>query len=185
MRIDHLAFRVHDRQKTVNFLCDALGYKVQQEFPIYFNEEQTEMAMCTALEPPEKLDAAGAVDDGPAGPRPAGVPHPAGDLRSARGRPAASSTTGSRHDPGIHHIAIQVDSVEKTMGEWQRKGWAEFTSDAPMKCEGLTQVFTKPSELTGVIFEFIERGAFGFCKENVKALMESTKDINAGHAVKA
>ena len=35
------------------------------------------------------------------------------------------------------------------------------------------------------VFEFIERGAFGFCKENVKALMESTKDINAGHAVKA
>ena len=33
----------------------------------------------------------------------------------------------------------------------------------------------KPSELTGVIFEFIERGAYGFCKENVKALMESTK----------
>ena len=57
------------------------------------------------------------------------------------------------------------------------KGWAEFTSDAPMKCEGLTQVFTKPSQLTGVIFEFIERGAFGFCKENVKALMESTKDL--------
>ena len=52
---------------------------------------------------------------------------------------------------------------------------AEFTSDAPMHCEGLTQVFTKPSALTGVIFEFIERGTFGFCKENVKALMESTK----------
>ena len=57
MRIDHIAFRVHDRAATVNFLCDALGYKVQQEFPIYFNEEKTEMAMCTALEPPEKLDA--------------------------------------------------------------------------------------------------------------------------------
>ena len=80
--------------------------------------------------------------------------------------------------PGIHHIAMQVDSVEDTMAEWQRKGWAEFTSEAPMKCEGLTQVFTKPSQLTGVIYEFIERGTFGFCKENVKALMESTKDVS-------
>ena len=80
-----------------------------------------------------------------------------------------------QHGPGIHHIAVQVESVEKTMREWQRQGWAEFTSEAPLHCEGLTQVFTKPSELTGVIFEFIERGTYGFCKENVKALMESTK----------
>ena len=65
------------------------------------------------------------------------------------------------------------------MKEWQAKGWAEFTSEQPLSCEGLTQVFTKPSALTGVIFEFIERGHFGFCKDNVKALMESTKDINA------
>ena len=26
MRIDHIAFRVHDRAATVNFLRDALGY---------------------------------------------------------------------------------------------------------------------------------------------------------------
>jgi len=185
MRIDHIAFRVHDRQATVNFLCDALGYKVQQEFPIYFNEEKTEMAMCTALEPPEKLDA----------PVPWTTVLPGQHRQEYHIPPeifVSEGTPGSivhdwvkAHGPGIHHIAIQVDSVEKTMTEWQRKGWAEFTSDAPMKCEGLTQVFTKPSELTGVIFEFIERGAFGFCKENVKALMESTKNINAGHAVKA
>ena len=60
------------------------------------------------------------------------------------------------------------------MAEWQKKGWAEFTSDAPLSCEGLTQVFTKPSSLTGVIFEFIERGKYGFCKENVKALMSES-----------
>jgi 4-hydroxyphenylpyruvate dioxygenase-like putative hemolysin len=77
---------------------------------------------------------------------------------------------------GIHHIAYQVDSVLKTMEEWKLKGYAEFSSSAPLTCPGLTQVFTKPSELTGVIYEFIERGSFGFCKENVQNLMESTKD---------
>jgi 4-hydroxyphenylpyruvate dioxygenase-like putative hemolysin len=63
------------------------------------------------------------------------------------------------------------------MKEWKEKGYAEFTSDEPMRCPGLTQVFTKPSELTGVIFEFIERGEFGFCQSNVRALMDSTKDL--------
>ena len=42
---------------------------------------------------------------------------------------------------------------------------------------GLVQVFTKPSELTGVIYELINREGEGFCKDNVKALMESTKNV--------
>jgi catechol 2,3-dioxygenase-like lactoylglutathione lyase family enzyme len=77
---------------------------------------------------------------------------------------------------GIHHLAYQVNSVEKTMQEWREKGYAEFTTESPLTCPGLTQCFTKPSELTGIIYEFIERGEHGFCKENVAALMESTKD---------
>ena len=174
-RIDHIAFRVRDRNKTVQFLCDALGYHVQQEFPIYFNDEQTDFAMCTALEPPEKVAN--------------GVPwvqlvpgdppmeyHVPPEIFVSEGSPG--SIVGQwvkQHGPGIHHIAIQVDSVAETMAEWRSKGWAEFSTDTPLHCEGLTQVFTKPSELTGVIFEFIERGTYGFCKENVKALMESTK----------
>lgn len=78
---------------------------------------------------------------------------------------------------GIHHIAYQVESVEKKMQEWREKGYAEFTSE-PIRCPGLTQVFTKPSALTGVIYEFIERQEFGFCNQNVKALMLSTAKIS-------
>ena len=77
---------------------------------------------------------------------------------------------------GVHHMAYQVESVEKTMALWKEKGYAEFSSEKPLTCPGLTQVFTKPSALTGVIYEFIERGAQGFCKDNVKDLMQSTKD---------
>jgi 4-hydroxyphenylpyruvate dioxygenase-like putative hemolysin len=76
---------------------------------------------------------------------------------------------------GIHHLAYQVDSVEQTMRKWQAKGFAEFSTDDVLRCPDLVQVFTKPSQLTGVIYEFIERGKHGFCADNVKNLMNSTK----------
>ena len=177
MRIDHIAFRVRDRNATVKFLCDALGYKVQQEFPIYFDDAHVDMAMCTALEPPEKLDAPVPWTAVLPGAHPQQY-HMPPEIFVAEGTP--DSIVGQwvkQHGPGIHHIAIQVESVEKTMREWQANGWAEFTSEDPLHCEGLTQVFTQPSALTGVIFEFIERGQHGFCKENVRGLMVSTKGV--------
>ena len=64
------------------------------------------------------------------------------------------------------------------MREWENKGFAEFTSKDPLKCPGLVQVFTKPSILTGIIYEFITREDQGFCKDNVKMLMESTRGFS-------
>ncbi len=78
---------------------------------------------------------------------------------------------------GVHHMAYQVDDVKAKMQEWLDKGWL-FLSDEPMKCEDLTQVFSKPHPLTGIIYEFIERkGQRGFCRDNVAKLMGSTKDL--------
>jgi hypothetical protein len=54
MRIDHLAFRVADRKKTVEFFQKALGYRIQTEFAINFTDD--DVARCFALEPPEKLE---------------------------------------------------------------------------------------------------------------------------------
>ena len=80
---------------------------------------------------------------------------------------------------GIHHNAYEVESVSETMSKWRDNGYAEFTTEEPLSCPGLIQCFTKPSNLTGIIYEFIERdaNAKGFCKDNVKDLMNSTKDI--------
>ena len=78
-----------------------------------------------------------------------------------------------KHGPGIHHLAYEVDSVENTMQEWRTKG-IKFTTDAPLACPGLVQAFTVPNPITGIIYEIIERESQGFCKENVKDLMEST-----------
>ncbi len=170
MRLDHVAYRVADRKKSARFFMDALGYRLQQEFTIDFGEGQT--AQCIALEPPEKilgkmpwvsenyhLAPEIFVSDGSPG-------SIVGDWVKARGGIG-----------GIHHMAYMVDSVAKTMEEWRAKGLAEFTSEQPLTCPGLTQVFTKPSELTGIIYEFIEREEYGFCKDNVRALMESTRGL--------
>lgn len=188
MRLDHIAYRTADRKKTAQFFMDALGYRVQTEFDIDFPDGSK--AKCIALEPPEKPKVEGLhwvisqyVGD-------AFMPgqkieenkvaqfHLPPEIFVSDGTP--DSIVGqwvARRDGvgGVHHIAYQVESVENTMREWQEKGYAEFASAKPLTCPGLVQVFTKPSELTGVIYEFIERGEHGFCVANVKDLMESTK----------
>jgi len=174
MRIDHIAYRVKNRHETVEFFQEALNYKIADDFEINFDDGSS--AKCFVLEPPEKI---------------AHMPfrhvhayvwdlHLAPEVFVSDGTPDSivGKWVAERNDiGGIHHIAYQVESVEDTMKEWREKGYAEFTTDSPLTCPGLTQCFTKPSELTGVIYEFIERDrdSQGFCKNNVKDLMESTR----------
>lgn len=76
----------------------------------------------------------------------------------------------------IHHLAYQVDDVRAIMVKWKSKGFGQFMTEEPVTCPGLTQVFTKPNIHTGIIYEFINRGKFGFCAENVKKLMISSEE---------
>ena len=189
MRIDHIAYRVKDRKKTSKFFIDALGYKIQTEFDLKFPDGTT--TDCIALEPPEKEPRDKFAKESEFADKI--IPwqiydpewnayqyHLAPEIFVSDGQPESivGKWVAERNGiGGIHHIAYMVDNVENTMKEWIEKGYAEFTSSTPMKCPGLTQIFTKPSELTGVIYEFIEREEFGFCKENVKDLMLSTIDF--------
>ena len=52
MRLDHIAYRVADRQKTADFFIKSFGYRMQTEFEINFDDGSK--AKCFALEPPEK-----------------------------------------------------------------------------------------------------------------------------------
>lgn len=193
MRLDHIAYRVADRHKTVEFFIKAFGYRVQTEFDIKFGDGET--ARCFALEPPEKLVHLEELPwtstselhryTNPLYPETGMIHnvvyHLAPEIFVSDGTP--DSIVGkwvAKRDGigGIHHLAYQVDSVQGQMDEWRAKGYAEFTTQNPLTCPGLTQVFTKPSHLTGIIYEFIERGKHGFCQDNVKDLMESTKDID-------
>lgn len=182
MRIDHLAFRTKDRHKTAKFFIECFNYRIAEDLPEGFKIEFEDgsNADCLVLLPPEQINGK--------------MPwmtelYFAGDFTHYHMAPEIFISDGTNDSivgqwvserggvGGLHHIAYQVDDVEKTMNEWIEKGYAEFASEKPLVCPGLTQVFTKPSELTGVIYEFITRENHGFCKENVKSLMESTKDF--------
>jgi len=178
MRLDHIASRVADRSKAVKFFKEAFGYREQSVFELKFDDGTT--CDCTALEPPEKVEDAlwnhlvypngrsNSLTE-------ITTYHLAPEIFVSEGQPGSIVKQWVKErGSGIHHLAYQVVNVENTMNEWREKGYAEFCSEEPLKCPGLTQVFTKPSDLTGIIYEFITRGEHGFCTENVKALMEST-----------
>lgn len=186
MRLDHIAYRTADRLKTADFFQKAFGYRVQTEFNLDFGDGKE--VKCIALEPPEKTVYSLWKTEGPlrgdlALQQIAYLPeyHTPPEIFVSDGGPdtivgqwvAARGGIG-----GIHHLAYQVESVHEKMKEWRDAGYAEFTSNEPFVCPGLVQVFTKPSELTGVIFEFIEREEFGFCAGNVKNLMLSTANAD-------
>src|SRR4051812_14041110 len=179
MRLDHIAYRVANRQRTADFFESAFGYRLQTEFDIQFDDGTS--ARCIALEPPEKpLEAAPwtclAPPDEPY--KAASEYHLPPQIFISDGTPdsivgrwvAARDGVG-----GIHHLAYQVDDVRAAMQHWRDRGYAEFSSADVLSCPDLDQVFTKPSALTGVIYELIKRGKHGFCHDNVKSLMHSTE----------
>tara|TARA_R100000664_G_C2691138_1_gene95199 strand:- start:141 stop:701 length:561 start_codon:yes stop_codon:yes gene_type:complete len=186
MRLDHIAYRVKDRYKTAKFLEDTLGYTTGHEFQITFQDGTS--ADCIALLPPEKRSKN--VDEWTMNINPGLITFPPQDGYALHAPPEIFVSDGPigsivgdwvrKRDNvgGIHHLAYEVQDVEKTMNEWKDKGYVEFLSEEPLKCQEpkLTQVFSKPSELTGVIYELIQReDDKGFCEKNVEQLMESTR----------
>ena len=189
MRLDHIAYRSKDRHKTAKFFRDILGYNVGTELQIEFDDRSK--ADCLALVPPEirHTDTSNWTYKRILPSHYAGPSDPLYQMDCEfHAPPEIFVSDGSEGSivgdwvaerggvGGVHHMAYQVNDVESTMKEWKEKGYAEFYSEKPMVCPGLTQVFTKPSELTGIIYELISREGKGFCETNVKGLMQSTKE---------
>jgi len=175
LRLDHVAYRVASRDKAAEFFMKAFGYKFQCEFEIFFDDEKKDKALCIALEPPEKTLSE--IPWSCYGPNDVEY-HLAPEIFVSEGTPGSIVGEWVKKRDGVggaHHIAYQVENVEAKMKEWTEKGFADFTTSAPLKCEDLTQVFSKFHPITGVVYEFIERKQFGFCSQNVKQLMESTR----------
>lgn len=192
MRLDHIAYRSKDRKKTAKFFQECFGYTKGAEFELKFDDGTT--TDCIALAPPETRheETENWVYKVSMGSHFAGPGDPIYTVNCEFHAPPeifvsdgeSGSIVGDWVEErggtgGVHHIAYQVEDVAATMEEWKDKGYAEFYSEKPLVCEEthLTQVFSKPSELTGVIYEFIKRGKDnkGFCEVNVKGLMESTR----------
>ena len=172
MRLDHIAYRVRDRDAAVKFFEKFFGYSIDKELPEGFDiqfEDGTK-ARCFALKPPEYSEARmvyGMFSQ---------EYHAAPEVFVSEGTDNSIVREWvEKNGSGIHHLAYEVDSVEETMNEWRAKG-IEFTTATPLVCPDLVQAFTKPNPITGLIYEIIQRGRFGFCKDNVKDLMNSTKE---------
>ena len=192
MRLDHIAYRTRNRYKTSEFFGKAFGYVISTEFQIEFDDASK--ADCLVLIPPEnrpsntsrwvlpQLQYEPSILNPDVEDRNSAVKmeyHAPSEIFVSDGSEGSivGDWVAERGGVGgIHHIAYQVEDVYDTMREWKNKGYAEFYTKEPITCKDpdLTQVFTKPSELTGVIYEFINREGAGFCKDSVKQLMEST-----------
>ena len=185
MRLDHIAYRTKDRHATYDFFRKAMGYELGTEFQIEF--EDGSKADCLALTPPEVRPSLTSnwvrtlnLINPDSGQKETVTYHSPPEIFVSDG--PVGSIVGDWVEQrdgvgGIHHIAYQVVDVKKTMKHWEEEGYAEWLSKEPMVCPGLTQVFSKPSLLTGVIYELISREGDGFCETNVKSLMESTKGV--------
>lgn len=175
-RLDHIAYRTKDKDKTAKFFQQFFGYKIADSFPIVF--EDGSQAQCIALEPQEKnyssLHCFGVNGT---------EYHLAPEIFVSDGD--NDSIVGKwvvENGGGIHHKAYQFNNeislrMQKSLMESYD---IKFASDV-IYCqeEDLWQVFTKPLDmLGGIILELIVRGPNnpGFCKASVKTLMESIND---------
>lgn len=180
MRLDHIAYRVKDRNEAAKFFCETMFYRLDPEIPHGFDIqfEDGTSAKCLVLVPSERSNKQLNMKE-----------YVRFDqLRSAEYHmaPEIFVSDGSNssivanwvknHGPGIHHIAYETVNVEEMMKHWKAEG-VEFASDKPLICEDLIQIFTRPHPITGIIYELIQRQTFGFCKSNVKQLMKSTKEF--------
>ena len=187
MRLDHIAYRVKDRYATEAFFQKAFGYRLGTSFEIEFDDGSH--ADCLALVPSEDRPVNTSEWDVMLADKPESGENQDATFHSYHVPPeifvsdgGAGSIVGDWVEErggvgGVHHIAYQVSDVKAVMDKWKEEGYAEFYSEEPVSCKDpdLVQVFTKPSKLTGVIYELISREGDGFCRDSVKSLMESTK----------
>lgn len=197
MRLDHIAYRVLNRRLAAAFYIKIFDYIIKDEFEIVLEDKSK--AKCIALEPNEtKQNTSRSVKTYETGyyKKPLNAALVFEDYSYV--------TTQNWHSPpdifvsdgpegslihdwvvkhggvgGIHHLAYEVDDIHVAMENY-KKHELKFLTDEPMECDNLLQIFSFPNPYTGIIYEFIQRKneKLGFCKDNVKKLMDSTKELS-------
>ena len=153
--IDHIAFRVADLEKAIEFYVDVMGCEIADRFFVDFDDGTK--ARCAALNAgPIQIFVSEGVGDG-----------------------GVVKEWVKKHGNAIHHIAYSVEDLAGAVADARAKG-VEFLSDKQIENDDLIQIFSRPNEETGVIHELIQRkhpDAKGFATENVKKLMDSTRNL--------
>lgn len=153
--IDHIAFRVADLEKAVAFYTEVMGCTIADRFQVDF--EDGTQARCAALD-------AGSIQI---------------FVSEGVGEGGVVKEWVKKHGNALHHVAYAVDDLRAAVAEAKERG-VPFASEKEIENGDLIQIFTKPDADTGVIHELIQRkhpDAKGFATENVKKLMDSTRDL--------
>jgi len=129
--IDHLGIAVADLAEAVRALRDDLG------FPVIAQEEVAEQKVRVV-----KLDAGGTDLELLESTDPEG---PIGKFLRARG-------------PGIHHVSLRVDDLEKTLASLAARGVRLIDRTPRLGAEGKRIAFIHPKATAGVLIELCETG---------------------------
>lgn len=62
-----------------------------------------------------------------------------------------------KRGPGIHHIAIEVEDLEKCVKELREKGFSTVGEKPVTGAEGYRAIFIHPKSTQGVLLELIEK----------------------------
>jgi methylmalonyl-CoA epimerase len=58
---------------------------------------------------------------------------------------------------GLHHIALRVENIDKTLDDLRKKGVVLIDQDARLGAHGARIAFIHPKETNGVLYELVER----------------------------
>ena len=157
-RIDHIAFRVANLNKAVNFYTKLMGFVVTDRFLIDFDDGTK--ARCAALRARNGKGISIFVSEG-------------------LGKGGIVKEWVKENGNALHHIAYAVDNIKSEVNRMKKKG-IKFTTKEILESEELLQIFSKPIPETGIIHEIIQRkGKKSFSVSNVKRLMGSTVQIKS------
>ncbi len=155
-RLDHIAFRVEEVKRVVDFYVNTLGFKVVQEMEMDFGGSK---AYSNVLN----------------------LPGSEFYMFVDQGLDPGNIITRwvVKHGAGLHHMAYLVEDIFPVFEALKKRGM-KFTTDKVVDTGGgLKQLFSRPNPDTGIITEIIERyrkNVF-FVQGNVVELIRSTEGL--------
>ncbi len=130
MKIDHLGIATKNIEDALGFWSDALGLDVSHTEIV--EEQKVRVAML-----------------------------PIGETRIELLEPTSADSPISKflekRGGGIHHIAIEVADIEKSLAKLKEKGMRLIDENPRLGAEGCRIAFVHPSSTNGVLLELVEK----------------------------